>query len=116
MKIRVQLSLCLFCPHRLRALPTAASLRAWRRQRDIRIRRREDLRQAALRAVSDPAQREHLNRTRPRIERLLGLIVYRYHARNSRYLGARKSTLQAVWTATLVNLHPIGAALQAQTA
>ena len=51
-----------------------------------------------------------------RIERLLGLIVYRYHARNSRYLGARKSTLQAVWTATLVNLHPIGAALQAQTA
>ena len=85
-------------------------------QRDIRIRRREDLRQAALRALSDPAEREHLNRTRPRIERLLGLIVYRYHARNSRYLGARKSTLQAVWTATLVNLHPIGAALRAQTA
>jgi hypothetical protein len=74
------------------------------------------LRQAALRALSDPAEREHLNRTRPRIERLLGLIVHRYYARNSRYLGARKSNLQAVWTATLVNLHPIGAAIRAETA
>ena len=64
-------------------------------QRDIRIRRREDLRQAALRALSDPAQREHLYRTRPRIERLLGLIVHRYHGRKSRYFGARKSGLQA---------------------
>src|SRR5512135_374402 len=99
---------CEPCPLRPRCAPGG--------QRDIRIRRREDLRQAALRALSDPAEREHLNRTRPRIERLLGLIVYRYHARNSRYLGARKSTLQAVWTATLVNLHPIGAALRAQTA
>jgi len=34
----------------------------------------------------------------------------------SRYLGKRKSTLQALWTAVLVNLHPIGAALEAQTA
>ncbi|MGZ6639984.1 MAG: IS1182 family transposase [Solirubrobacteraceae bacterium] len=99
---------CEPCPLRPRCAPGG--------QRDIRIRRREDLRQAALRALSDPAEREHLNRTRPRIERLLGLIVYRYHARHSRYLGARKSTLQAVWTATLVNLHPIGAALRAQTA
>ena len=85
-------------------------------QRDIRIRRREDLRQAALRALSDPAQREHLYRTRPRIERLLGLIVHRYHGRKSRYFGARKSGLQAVWTAVLVNLHPIGTALRAQAA
>ena len=85
-------------------------------QRDIRIRRREDLRQAALQALSDPAESEHLNRTRPRIERLLGLIVHRYHGRKSRYLGARKSTFQAVWTAVLVNLHPIGAALRNQAA
>jgi transposase len=85
-------------------------------QRDIRIRRREDLRQAALQALSDPAQREHLYRTRPRIERLLGLIVHRYHGRKSRYFGARKSGLQATWTAVLVNLHPIGTALRAQTA
>jgi hypothetical protein len=99
---------CEPCPLRQRCAPGG--------QRDIRIRRREDLRQAALRALSEPAERDHLNRTRPRIERLLGLIVHRYRGRNSRYLGARKSTFQAVWTAVLVNLHPIGAALWAQTA
>ena len=96
------------CPLRPRCAPGG--------QRDIRIRRREDLRQAALRALSDPAEYEHLNRTRPRIERLVGLIVHHYHGRKSRYLGARKSTLQAVWTAVLVNLHPIAAALRTQTA
>jgi transposase len=99
---------CEPCPLRQRCAPGG--------QRDIRIRRREDLRQAALKVLSDPAQREHLYRTRPRIERLLGLIVHRYRARKSRYFGARKSTFQAVWTAVLVNLHPIGAALRAQTA
>ncbi len=99
---------CEPCPLRQRCAPGG--------QRDIRIRRREDLRQAALRALSDPAEREHLYRTRPRIERLLGLIVHRYQGRQSRYLGARKSAFQAVWTAVLVNLHPIAAALRAQTA
>ena len=84
--------------------------------RDIQIRRRDDLRQAALRALSDPAEREHLNRTRPRIERLLGLIVHRYHGRRSRYLAARKSASQAVWTAVLVNLHPIAAAPRTRAA
>jgi transposase len=99
---------CEPCPLRQRCAPTG--------QRDIRIRRREDLRQAALRALSDPAERDYLYRTRPRIERLLGLIVHRYQGRKSRYLGGRKSALQAVWTAALVNLHPIGAELRAQTA
>jgi Transposase DDE domain len=98
---------CESCPLRPRCAPGG--------QRDIRIRRREDLRQAALRALSDPAERDNLYRTRPRIERLLGLIVHRYQGRKSRYLGARKSAFQAVWTAVLVNLHPIGAALRAQT-
>jgi transposase len=99
---------CEPCPLRQRCAPGG--------QRDIRISRREDLRQAALRALSNPAERDHLYRTRPRIERLLGLIVHHYQGRKSRYLGARKSTLQALWTAVLVNLHPIGAALRAQTA
>jgi hypothetical protein len=99
---------CEPCPLRGRCAPGG--------QRDIRIRRREDLRQAALRSLSDPAERDHLKRTRPRIERLLGLIVYRYRARKSRYLGTRKSTLQAAWTAVLVNLHPIAAALRAEVA
>jgi hypothetical protein len=99
---------CEPCPLRARCAPGG--------RRDIRISRREDLRQAALQALSDPAQREHLYRTRPRIERLLGLIIHRYQGRKSRYFGARKSTLQALWTAVLVNLHPIGAAPRAQTA
>ena len=98
---------CEPCPLRERCAPNG--------RRQIRIHRREDLRQAALRELADPVHHEHLKRTRPRIERLLGLIVYRYHARTSRYNGARKTELQAVWTATLVNLHPIGAALRAQT-
>lgn len=85
-------------------------------RRQIRVHRREDLRQAALQELADPLQHEHLKRTRPRIERLLGLIVHRYHARKSRYRGARKASLQAVWTAVLVNLHPIGAALRTQSA
>lgn len=99
---------CEPCPLRQQCAPGG--------QRDIRIRRREDLRQAAQKALSHPATREHLYRTRPRIERLLGLIAHRYHARKSRYFGARKSGLQAVWTAVLVNLHPIGTALRAQAA
>jgi hypothetical protein len=61
-------------------------------------------------------QRERLKRTRPRVERLLRLIVHRYHARKSRYLGSRKTTLQAAWTAVLVNLHPIAGALHAHAA
>jgi transposase len=105
---RFQRSDCEPCPLRERCAPGG--------QRQIRLSRREDLRQAALRELADPAQREHLKRTRPRIERLLGLIVHRYHARKSRYLGAQKATLQAVWTAVLVNLHPIGTALRAETA
>jgi transposase len=99
---------CEPCPLRDRCAPTG--------RRDIRISRREDLRQAALQALSHPDERDHLYRVRPRIERLLGLIVHRYRGRKSRYLGARKSTFQALWTAVLVNLHPIGAALRAQAA
>jgi hypothetical protein len=99
---------CEPCPLRPRCSPGG--------RRDIRISRREDLRQAALRELSDPAECGHLKRTRPLIERLLGLIVHRYRGRKSRYRGARKSAFQAVWTAVLVNLHPIGAALRAHPA
>ncbi len=99
---------CEPCPLRERCAPTGA--------RDIRIRRREDLRQAALQGLADPAERDHLYRVRLRIERLLSLLVHRYRARQSRYAGARKSLLQALWTAVLVNLHPIAAELKAQVA
>ncbi len=46
--------------------------------------------------------------TRPRIERLLGLLAHRYGARKSRYIGSAKARLQAAWAAALVNLNPIG--------
>jgi transposase len=98
---------CQPCPLRERCAPNG--------RRQIRVHRREDLRQAALRELADPIHHAHLKRTRPRIERLLGLIVHRYHARKSRYHGKRKTALQAAWTAVLVNLHPIGTALRAQT-
>jgi hypothetical protein len=99
---------CAPCPLLERCAPTGA--------RDIRISRREDLRQAALEELSDPGVRAHLKRVRPRIERLFSLIAHRYQARKSRYRGTRKSTFQALWTAVLVNLHPIGAALRAEAA
>ncbi|MCA1700546.1 MAG: hypothetical protein LC790_17250, partial [Actinobacteria bacterium] len=54
---------CAPCPLLERCAPTGT--------RDIRISRREDLRQAALEELSDPAERDHLKRVRPRIERLL---------------------------------------------
>jgi transposase len=46
---------------------------------------------AARQALEDPATAEHLRRTRPRIERLLGLLAHRYKARKSRYIGTRKA-------------------------
>ena len=69
---------------------------------------------AARQALDDPLAAEHLRRTRPRIERLLGLLAHRYGARRSRYLGTAKARLQALWTAALVNLNPIGRRLAAE--
>jgi hypothetical protein len=69
--------------------------------------------QAARHALADTATAEHLRRTRPRIERLLGLLAVRYGARKSRYFGRAKARLQAAWAAALVNLNPIAHALTA---
>jgi hypothetical protein len=85
-------------------------------ERQVQIQAREDLLQAGRAALADPTTREHLRRTRPRIERPLGLLVSRYHGRKARYFGRRKALLQAAWTAVLVNLHPIVAALRGQAA
>jgi hypothetical protein len=85
-----------------------------RERRSVQLRRREDLLQAARLVLEEPETAEHLRRTRPRVERLLSLLAHRYGARKSRYLGQRKATLQAAWTAALVNLNPIGARLAAQ--
>jgi hypothetical protein len=107
--VRFAAALCNACPLVGRCAPHGNG-------RSIRLARREDLLQAGRKALLEPSEREHLRRSRPRIERLLGLLVRTYHARRSRYRGKRKAALQAVWTATVVNLHPIGAALRTQAA
>jgi hypothetical protein len=84
--------------------------------RQILIQPDEELLVAARRALDDPASAEHLRRTRPRIERLLGLLAHRYGARKSRYFGQAKTRLQAAWAAALVNLNPIARHLAAQPA
>ncbi len=99
-----------------RPCPLKSSCAPGRRGRKISLRRREDLLQAGREGLKDPPTREHLRRTRPLIERLLGLLVNRYHARKSRYRGKRKACFQAAWTAVLVNLHPIEAALTGSAA
>lgn len=87
-----------------------------RGRRSIQIEPQEELLIAARQALDDPQTAEHLRRTRPRIERLLGLLAHRYGARKSRYIGRRKAELQAAWAAALVNLNPIGRHLVTQTA
>lgn len=77
-------------------------------RRVVVLGRREDLLLAARQALEDPDVGEHLRRTRPRIERLLGLLAHRYGARRGRYFGKRKANLQGAWAAALVNLNPIG--------
>jgi hypothetical protein len=71
---------------------------------------------AASQALDDPPTAEHLRRTRPRIERLLSLLTHCDATPKSRYIGAAKARLQALWAAALVNLNPIGRLLTAITA
>jgi transposase len=101
---------CDRCPLRARCVSPV------RGTRQIEIAPEEQLLIAARQALDDPQTAEHLRRTRPRIERLLSLLAHRYGARKSRYLGAAKARLQALWAAALVNLHPIGRLLAAETA
>jgi hypothetical protein len=100
---------CNDCPLKPRCAPYQGG-------RKLTIARREDLLQAGRTALQDAATEEHLRRTRPRIERLIGLLVTRYGARKNRYFGASKGRLQASWAAALVNLNPIGRRLADHTA
>jgi transposase len=94
--------ICGNCPLRERCLPRGKG------RRQILIAPEEELLLAARQALNDPPTAEHLRRTRPRIERLLGLLAHRYGARKSRYIGTAKARLQALWAAALVNLNPLG--------
>ena len=102
-------AMCRDCPLKPRCCPGKP-------RRQIRIIDHEELLQAGRQALQDPMAGEHLRRTRPRIERLLGLLAHRYGARKSRYIGSAKSRLQAAWAAALVNLNPIGHRLMGQSA
>jgi Transposase domain (DUF772)/Transposase DDE domain len=101
---------CDACPLRDRCVEPA------RGAKTLLIAADEQLPIAARRALDDPDTAEHLRRTRPRIERLLGLLAHRYRARKSRYIGRAKARLQAAWAAALVNLNPIARHLIAQSA
>lgn len=102
-------AMCRDCPIKERCCPG-------RQRRQIRIMEHEHLLQAGRAALKDPQRSEHLRRTRPRIERLLGLLANRYGARKSRYIGSAKARLQAAWAAALVNLNPISHRLGLQSA
>jgi len=100
---------CDHCPLRERCVAPA------RGRRQVPIAPDEQLLIAARQALDDPENAEHLRRTRPRIERLLGLLASRYGARKSRYFGRAKARLQAAWAAALVNLNPIARHLATHT-
>jgi hypothetical protein len=108
-RARFSRSACGSCPLKPRCTPGQPSRR-------IQLASEESLLIAARQALGDPLNAEHLRRSRPRIERLLGLLAHRYGARKSRYIGANKARLQASWTAALVNLNPIAHHLAANTA
>jgi hypothetical protein len=98
-------AVCGACPLKARCCPGRA-------RRQIKFGDHDELLLAARKALADPATAEHLRRTRPRIERLLGLLAHRYGTRKSRYIGSAKARLQAAWAAALVNLNPIGHRLE----
>jgi hypothetical protein len=100
---------CNDCPLKSRCAPYPGG-------RKLTINRREDLLQAGRAALQDADTQDHLRRTRPRIERLIGLLANRYGARKNRYIGSTKGRLQANWSAALVNLNPISHRLAAHTA
>jgi transposase len=105
-----------FSKHVCGGCPLRERCASKRGDRTIAITPDEELLIAARHALEDPDTAEHLRRTRPRIERLLGLLAHRYGARKSRYVGREKARLQAAWAAALVNLNPIARHLAAQTA
>jgi transposase len=100
-RARFSKRICDDCPLR------AGCVSPTRGDRQVLIAPDEQLLIAARQALQDPATAEHLRRTRPRIERLLGLLAHRYGARKSRYIGRAKARLQAAWAGALVNLNPI---------
>ena len=86
-KAQFRRSVCRDCSLRSRCLGANST------RKTIRIEPHEDLLIAARQALEDPATAEHLLRTRPRIERLVGLLAHRYGARRARYNGTVKAAI-----------------------
>ncbi|MGH3782754.1 MAG: transposase, partial [Pseudonocardiaceae bacterium] len=105
---RISRAHCGACPVKEQCCPGRPS-------RQIALGEHEELVIAARQALDDPDTAKHLRHTRPRIERLLGLMAVRYGARKSRYIGTNKARLQASWAAALVNLNPIAQQLAVGT-
>ena len=105
---RISRAACGACPLKAQCCPGRPS-------RQIALGEHEELMIAARQALNDPDTAAHLRHTRPRIERLLGLLAVRYGARKSRYIGKAKATLHASWAAALVNLNPIAQHLAPET-
>jgi hypothetical protein len=97
---RISRAACGGCPSKEQCCPGRPS-------RQIALGEHEELMIAARQALNDPDTAKHLRHTRPRVERLLGLLAVSYGARKSRYIGTKKATLQASFAAALVNLNPI---------
>jgi hypothetical protein len=97
---RIARASCGGCPLKEQCCPGRPS-------RQIALGDHEELIVAARQALADPDNANHLRHTRPRIERLLGVLAVRYGARKNRYIGTKKATLQASLAAALVNLNPI---------
>jgi hypothetical protein len=97
---RIARAHCGACPLKQQCCPGRPS-------RQIALGEHEELIVAARQALNEPDTAKRLRHTRPRIERLLGLMAVRYGARKSRYIGSDKARLRASWAAALVNLNPI---------
>ena len=92
---------CAECP--LRSECTSA-----KNGRSITLHYHEDIVQE-VRAYNETEEFEERYRKRPRVERKLSELLWRHGLRVGRYLGERKTELQALWTAAVVNLKRVGA-------
>ena len=107
-------AVCAACPLRPQCLGTrtaAAGAPAWRATgRTITLHFHEGVLQAARAAQRTPEQRRALReRLRPRakVERKFAQLMRRHGLRQARYLGRAKTEVQAVLTATMVDIKRI---------
>jgi hypothetical protein len=111
---------CAVCPRRDRCLggPAGRAKHPVRAPpgRQVQLHFHEDVLQATRAAQKTPEQRRALrDRLRPRakVERKIAEVVRRHGLRRGRYRGRKKTDLQAVLTATMVNTKRLTLLMQA---